>query len=304
MAKIIYIVLLEQSKHFLFSRKVDNKSDVHILLEAEIKYDFLKKYKPIRIFDRINEFSIFDLDKYVKQYMLSFGIQNVRGGTYSQEKLLDYHEKTIQDELASIVPKDEMDEAVQNLITTYADKPFSKKEVVKEIEQMNTRFSKYQEELAFLKKIKINVEQMKDNMKWLENTCKAQVDAYKNNKKNTFLYRAQMKEDIEKYKSILKDMKKIYDIFTIDLDTRNQYTESPIFKYPQFVFDDFFYHWHRIHLDSSVNDAIMVCSYYIMFIVKIENRMDEYTFDVDSWEKGIEWKTPRAIHLLQKINNY
>jgi hypothetical protein len=297
---IIYVFRLEHSKYFVCSRIEDKKTEVQLLLESEIKYDYLKKYKPIQIINKHEESHPLDVDSYVKQYMIFFGMENVRGGTYSNEILLPHQEQVLKEELSANIENMD-DNIVQELISDYADKPFSKQEAIVEIERLEKRYSQYQSEVNFLKKITIDVTKMKENLEWLENTCKAQVDAFNHEKKATFLYRIQIKEDIEKYKAVLKDLKKIYDLFTIDLGNN---TQSALFKYPQFVFDDFFYHWHRIHLDESLNNAMMVCSYYNNCIIYIGNRIDEYTFDVNSWGKEIEWKTPRAVYLLQQIIRY
>lgn len=300
MNKIIHIFRLQNSKYFVCSRIEDKKTEVQILLESEIKYDYLKKYTPIQIINKHEESHPLDVDSYVKQYMIFFGMENVRGGTYSNEILLPHQEQVLKEELSANIENMD-DNIVQELISDYANKPFSKQEARVEIERLEKRYLQYQSEANFLKKITIDLTKMKENLEWLENTCKAQVDAFKDGKKTSFLYRIQIKEDIQKYKSVLQDLKTIYDIFTIELGKQNQ---SAFVQYPQFVFDDFFYHWHRIHLDESLNNAMMVCSYYNNCIIYIGNRIDEYTFDVNSWGKEIEWKTPRAVYLLQQIIRY
>lgn len=48
-----------------------------------------KKYKPTSLVKTIKSTSHFDEDKYVKEYMAKYGIENVRGGTYSNMVLDD-----------------------------------------------------------------------------------------------------------------------------------------------------------------------------------------------------------------------
>ena len=179
--------------------------------------------------------------------MLIYGIKNVRGGSYINEVLFDYQEKSLLNELF-IQMENNHQETIEELIRKYADNPISKKEAIDKIKTLETIYAKYQTEVKLLDKIKIDVLKMRENLEWLENICKSQADAFANNKQNTFLYKTQIKEYIEKYREILKNMKKIYNIFTIELDMQNTDTKSPLCKYPQFVFDDFFYHGYRTHL--------------------------------------------------------
>jgi hypothetical protein len=51
--------------------------------------DGKKKYKPTFLMKIIVSISHFDEDKYVKEYMAKYGIENVRGGTYSNIVLDD-----------------------------------------------------------------------------------------------------------------------------------------------------------------------------------------------------------------------
>ena len=46
-----------------------------------------KKYKPMSLIKTVVSTSYFDEDKYVKEYMAKYGIENVRGGTYSNINL-------------------------------------------------------------------------------------------------------------------------------------------------------------------------------------------------------------------------
>jgi hypothetical protein len=72
--KNIYILKLEQSKMFLYLGRPTNRPDApilleaSILLEAELYYDYLKKYKPICIISKIDDVDVLDIDKYVKIY--------------------------------------------------------------------------------------------------------------------------------------------------------------------------------------------------------------------------------------------
>lgn len=81
----IYVLQCEDSKYY-----IDKSQNAN----ARILYHFsdqgsawTKKYKPVKIVETINNCDKFDEDKYVLIYMEKYGIDNVRGGVYSQIKL-------------------------------------------------------------------------------------------------------------------------------------------------------------------------------------------------------------------------
>ena len=58
-----------------------------------------KKYKPLYLIKKIENSSPFDEDRYVKEYMAIYGIENVRGGSYNQEELNNETIKFLRNEL-------------------------------------------------------------------------------------------------------------------------------------------------------------------------------------------------------------
>ena len=81
----IYILKLQNNKYYVGrSDNVDKRIAEHF---NRTGCEFTKKYYPIDIYKVIDNASVFDEDKYVKEYMIKFGIDNVRGGSYSNEHL-------------------------------------------------------------------------------------------------------------------------------------------------------------------------------------------------------------------------
>ena len=81
----IYILELEDKKYYVgkTTNIVQCWKD-HIAGKASY---WTSMYKPISIIKVIEHGSVDDIDKHVKEYMLLYGIDNVRGGTYNQYKL-------------------------------------------------------------------------------------------------------------------------------------------------------------------------------------------------------------------------
>lgn len=77
----IYIIKLEKNKYYIGkTRNIEKRWEEHLTGNGS---GWTKKYKPTSLITTIKSTSQFDEDKYVKEYMAKYGIDNVRGGTYS-----------------------------------------------------------------------------------------------------------------------------------------------------------------------------------------------------------------------------
>lgn len=92
----IYVLQLENGKFYVGrSNNVSIRIDNHFIDDNSKKSAWTIKYKPIRIVETIHNCDVFDEDKYVLKYMNKYGIDNVRGGTFSQVVLSDTSVETI-----------------------------------------------------------------------------------------------------------------------------------------------------------------------------------------------------------------
>ena len=98
MTTTIYILKLNNSKYYVgkTNRKVNERYQEHL---EGIGSFWTKKYKPLSIVKQIENSSPFDEDRYVKEYMAMYGIDNVRGGSYNQEELNSETIKFLRNEL-------------------------------------------------------------------------------------------------------------------------------------------------------------------------------------------------------------
>lgn len=77
----IYILRCQSNKFYVGKTKnLKNRLDKHF---SSSDVYFLKKYKPLKLEEAITNQTSFDEDKYVLIYMSKYGIQNVRGGSFS-----------------------------------------------------------------------------------------------------------------------------------------------------------------------------------------------------------------------------
>jgi predicted GIY-YIG superfamily endonuclease len=77
----IYILKLRAGKYYIGkTRNIEKRYEEHLTGTGS---GWTKKYKPVSLIKTIKSTSQFDEDKYVKEYMAKYGIENVRGGSYS-----------------------------------------------------------------------------------------------------------------------------------------------------------------------------------------------------------------------------
>jgi predicted GIY-YIG superfamily endonuclease len=93
----IYILKLTSGKYYV--GKSDNpmaRYQQHLNGNGSA---WTKKYKPVSIEKIFPNASDFDEDKYTKEYMSKYGIENVRGGTYVEINLDDFQVESLEREL-------------------------------------------------------------------------------------------------------------------------------------------------------------------------------------------------------------
>ena len=93
------VILLENDKVFLYTT-VCQKPDEQLFMECNVLYDFVKKNRPLRTMGNISIKDTLEINYNVKIYMHKLGIENVRGGSYTDEILPEYMVKTLTDEFA------------------------------------------------------------------------------------------------------------------------------------------------------------------------------------------------------------
>lgn len=99
----IYILLCENNKYYIGkSKDVIMRYQQHLDGEGS---SWTKVHKPLKIIKIIENVSPFDEDKYTKEYMAKYGIDNVRGGSYTQENLESSVYETLQNEIWSAQDK-------------------------------------------------------------------------------------------------------------------------------------------------------------------------------------------------------
>lgn len=99
----IYVLKLEQNKFYVGkTENLKKRYQQHLDGSGSA---WTKKYKPISLDHVVPDTSPFEEDRYVKEYMSKYGMDNVRGGAYTSIDLTEEQEDMLRKELRSTTDK-------------------------------------------------------------------------------------------------------------------------------------------------------------------------------------------------------
>lgn len=96
----IYILLCEKDRYYVgkTERPINTRVEEHF---NKCGSEWTRKYKPLKVIEVKKGADEFDEDKYTKIYMKKYGINKVRGGTYTQLELPSYQLRALERELCT-----------------------------------------------------------------------------------------------------------------------------------------------------------------------------------------------------------
>lgn len=94
----IYVLKLRSNKYYI-GKTTDIPKRLRQHFSGEFSSKWTSKYKPLKVERIIDNVDEFDEDKWVKIYMKKYGIDNVRGGSYSSMEIHFTVRHFIQNEL-------------------------------------------------------------------------------------------------------------------------------------------------------------------------------------------------------------
>ena len=98
----IYVLELESNKYYVGKMNAPFYSiEDHDEFKDTNGTEWTTKYKPIRLIEFIPDCDIFDDDKFTLKYMVRYGVDNVRGGTFCKIKLSSTQNEVIQAMIAN-----------------------------------------------------------------------------------------------------------------------------------------------------------------------------------------------------------
>jgi hypothetical protein len=260
----IFTLQLENDKWFLHLSDKSNKD--HVLFECQVLYDFVKTNPPIKIYEIINTTDKYEINTLTKKYMEFVGIDNVRGGIYSDEILPDYLIKSLELELDSSIEnytkKTKIFDSIRNKPDLVLD-DFIKREISYS-ELLNAGYQEITREFF-------------SDLEWLKN--KIEFPEPKPEKYVNGVTTVNAKDN-KKYKKILENMdivRKRY--FELDQD-KIKVDFDIIINIPKFTLDYFIYHqhWNRSWDKEKVVALDIIRKYEFMGYTLI-NIIDGLEFD-------------------------
>lgn len=299
----LHIILLEKDKLFLHVSTHD-KVDMHIVLtECELINEYLSKYKPIRIIETISICQDDEINYFVKKYMKYYGIDNVRGGSYSNELLTVDERKFITEETNQILNVKKLQcNLIEDILTKYTEiDNWSNDKIYKILLECKKQQEKYNNEKQMLHNFTVGIDNtlitrvILADLKWILNHCGKTIKL-----EGTY---TTTDEIIEKYKEIVMKIKSMYIIFTKYLDERNTYEPEIYLSNPELLLDQYFY---QSNIEYCINKYDSVCKYIEMcefmtycIICKIQG----YEFDVKSYPNNFEMSNTYEIKFLENHLN-
>ena len=266
----LYVIRLQNDKYFIHVSLYELSDD--IFLECRILYDFVKRNLPLQIMNKYEMVILSNIDKIVKNYMLLYGIHNVRGGSYVDIDLPDNFQFLIEEEIKTMTKRyHENHHFIQKIVGNipfYKDTPpdtnfpnirtpspensvwksdgILSNEAIEHnrMENLNS-IEKYKSLVAFYKNIAefsyqdttmlISRDFLKE-LAWLIEKCDPSQEITLSDK--------------EKYKYVIFYIKQITASFfyihkSVNHDVEVDPNYTPFFKNPDFLFDDYIYHMPR-----------------------------------------------------------
>ena len=309
-ANSIAVLYLENMSLFLYPALCAYESEAELILECAMYYDYVKKYKPIRIADVIYDKSIHELDQLLIHYMLLYGQDYVRGGNYYEEVLPEYKKQMLQDlldfnytdELSNINP-------LRKIIEKY--KNINVEEIPEKIENLNKTFEKYKKEFENLENFRYVKNGSKTynidssifiDIEWIRTFCNNNTNLMD----DSMVFSLQNKQI---YKRVIVLFKKLTELY---LPFNDMLTHAPAhlvyLKNPEFLFDKFVYHFQTCKIgQDDLTMVNIICDKFKYISCFLLNRIDEFLFDVYKsygYECKADWIIPREIfylnHMLEK----
>jgi hypothetical protein len=303
---LLHVVSLTDNKLFLHVSHTSIDNNARILLECEVMHEYVRKYKPLRILESVVLRQDTEIDFFVKKYMKHYGIDNVRGGTYSDIELTDNDKQFIlREQKMTLEEMESKSKTMTSIFDEYGDiSLLSIDELKDELSKATHSQSLYDNETAMLRNYTIgynNIETSRvflADLKWLMNTAAKNILHYTSHTGHTY----HMPDNVtQTYMQILNKMKALYTIFYTYQDDIGMKYEPRIHLYkPETVLDVFFYHYHeKQDWIKCTEQLVALLDYYEYIFYCIICRIDEYIFDVGTYPPDFAFANQYRIQYLQ-----
>jgi len=260
-----FILQLENDKWFIHVSNNDYNID-NIKYESTCLFDFVKKNPPIRIYEIINITNKYEINNIVKTYMEYFGIDNVRGGIYSDEVLPRYLIEGLELEISSSLEKYQQKTAIFDSIRNKENISMEDFQSVKN-EYINLLNHGYMD----------ITRDFFTELEWLRTF----VDTFTPSVEKTKGVKSISSDNIDRYNNLLKKFATIKEKYFQLSDNVKHIDQPASFNKPNFVFDFFMYHksWKDRNWEEDKKNALELIEHYELMGYKLINIIDCLEFD-------------------------
>lgn len=296
----LYVFELEDELIFLYPTYL-NDIDL-IKLELKLQYDFIKNEDPLKIIEIIEIYYLLDINKYVKQYMLYYGISNVIGGSYMDSQIPEYKRKSLENEFQleeNAIDKNSL--FISNLIikydklTNFNDLLIEKDKIIKELNFYNTTKEEYEKYKYFNSKENVFNKTILYSLDWIYNYL-----TYTNFENKTISV-----ETKNIYKELMPKLKGISKLFYELKPDYEGYSPIVNLYNPEFIFDKFVYHHNDIiNWSDDISEAITLYKTLLYFYYKVANHIDELEFDLSTIPKNFLEETNIELRYIENQIQY
>jgi hypothetical protein len=257
-----------------------------IIRECKIIYDCTREYEPIEVCESfyLDQDTPISIDYFVKKYMLSYGIENVRGGSYYQSDLSEFQKKVLEYEftIPDIISKNTI--FLKDYETNYANEP----DLEYAINSIKQKWTAKHETLKSLRQTPGNViidRSFIGKLEWLKNT----MDLIVMTKSYNHLYHTAFSpimtnEFMQRYQNVIPCLKHLYKQGSHLRD--NIIFEPMIYlENPEFLFDVIMCHSQTKSIETvneAYTSAIKLCERFEYMTYLVINRSDEIIFDIEN----------------------
>ena len=328
---LLYAIELENRKVFLqVSPKIYQD---YLFKECQIMFDFVKNNRPLKIIHILELEDVLKINYWVKYFMRHYGIDNVRGGNYTEEVLSEDALRFLKREIETTYSDYEKEiDLFESVLSTYQYKDLDEIERDRLLEQS----ANYTSRQALLSLIEIP-ENILDHLEWIKEEIVNIRSIYNVpldsglNLKNGFsilsrLYsRVHITNTIEKdrYRIIVDKLKQLLNVYysinrekfypycvdpylrnKLESFDRNKIESSVLIMNPNFTLDNFFFHPYVIMDWESQTDIVhKLLDDWLSMAHSILNWRDEIVFDLADFPPDFEKKNHYALQLYDANND-
>jgi len=320
--KHLYVLFLENEKWILHPSTTSDP--YYIFMECYFMYDFVKANCPLRIFETIPIADDLEIDMYVKKYMRCYGIENVRGGNYSDVFL----PSTIITMLESEIQKDYYEmplfieqicrkyESIQNWTShdikvwrtwrreyEFIDEPASIKHAMElEKSYLKKEWTQYEDTKYLYDALGQNFYDCSIDLEWLKMQI---IDT--NDMEEVWVNKKDRMNRYAMLLSLFETAKARFELISEDLPrcscdvAREKY--SVFYKNPRLIFDTFIYHKQNALSKQTISEkyktiAIEVFEIFEYMINCIINKIEDYRFSLKQYPEDFERRIRYSLEYI------